>query len=291
MASSLSSSSEATSHRPLNFSWGKIGWQLARLVGLLFTIFFIFLPVVWLALTAFKLPIDAYSTKIFFEPTLKNFQTIFLPPRSFGPMVVNSLVVSTVTVAITIPLATLAAYAFSRYQFRSKNVLLVWVLSTQFIPPVVVVLPFFTLFRDINLLDTRTGLIILNLSFTLPFAVWMIKGFIDALPPQIEEAAIVDGCHQLQLLYYVTLPLVMPGIITSAVFTFIQSWNEFLFALILTRREATTLTIGLMSLNAERGILWEQMAAAGLIVMIPIFILSFSIRRYFVEGITMGAVK
>ena len=244
-----------------------------------------------MALTAFKLPIDAYSTKIFFEPTLRNFQTIFSPPRSFGPMVVNSLVVSIVTVAITIPLGTLAAYAFSRYQFKAKNALLVWVLSTQFIPPVVVVLPFFTLFRDVSLLDTRTGLVILNLSFTLPFAVWMIKGFIDALPPQIEEAAIVDGCHQIQLLYYITLPLVMPGIITSAVFTFIQSWNEFLFALILTRREATTLTIGLMSLNAERGILWEQMAAAGLIVMIPIFILSFSIRRYFVEGITMGAVK
>ena len=132
---------------------------------------------------------------------------------------------------------------------------------------------------------------ILNLSFTLPFAVWMVKGFIDALPPEIEEAAVVDGCSQLQLLRHVTLPLVMPGIITSAVFAFIQSWNEFLFALILTRREATTLTIGLMSLDTERGIMWEQMAAAGMLIMVPIFILSFTIRRYFVEGVTMGAVK
>lgn len=266
-------------------------WSLLRIVGLIFIIFFIFLPVVWLALTAFKLPVDAYTTKLFFTPTLKNFRAIFSPPRSFGPMVWNSFVVSGITVLITIPIAALASYAFSRFAFRAKNALLVSVLSTQFVPPVVVVLPFFGLFRALNLLDTKLGLVLLNLSFTLPFAVWMIKGFIDSLPRQIEEAAVVDGCNQLQLLSRVTLPLVMPGIITSAVFTFIQSWNEFLFALILTKREAITVTIGLMTLNAERGILWEQMAAAGLIVMVPIFILSFSIRRYFVEGITMGAVK
>ena len=283
--------SSAREYRRAGLSLEKLLWGTIRVVGLIFTLVFIFLPVVWLALTAFKLPVDAYTTKVFFQPTLKNFQTIFAPPRSFGPLILNSVIVSGVTVLITIPLATLAAYAFSRYVFRGKNMLLVSVLSTQFVPPVVVVLPFFTLFRTLDLLDTRTGLVILNLSFTLPFAVWMVKGFIDSLPEEIEEAAIVDGCNQLRLLWHVTLPLVMPGIITSAVFTFIQSWNEFLFALILTRREATTLTVGLMSLNAERGILWEQMAAAGLIVMIPIFILSFSIRRYFVEGITMGAVK
>jgi len=281
----------AITKKASSFSLEGTFWKLMRLFGYFFTIWFIFLPVIWLILTAFKLPVDAYTTKIIFQPTLKNFQAIFSPPRSFGPMVWNSVAISGITVLITIPLATLASYAFSRYTFKGKNALLVSVLSTQFIPPVVVVLPFFALFRTLSLLDTKLGLVILNLSFTLPFAVWMIKGFIDSLPAEIEEAAIVDGCNQLQVLIFVTIPLVMPGIITSAVFTFIQSWNEFLFALILTKREATTVTIGLMTLNAERGILWEQMAAAGLIVMIPIFVLSFSIRRYFVEGITMGAVK
>jgi multiple sugar transport system permease protein len=269
----------------------RIIWKILQVAGYIFTISFIFLPVVWLTLTAFKLPVDAYSVKIFFQPTLNNFQAIFSPPRSFGPMVLNSAIVSTTTVLITIPLATLAAYAFSRYSFKGKSALMVSVLSSQFVPPVVVVLPFFILFRTLSLLDTKSALVILNLSFTLPFAIWMIKGFIDSLPEQIEEAAVVDGCNQIQLLTRVTIPLIMPGIITASVFTFIQSWNEFLFALILTKREATTITIGLMTLNAERGILWEQMAAAGLIVMIPIFLLSFSIRRYFVEGITMGAVK
>jgi multiple sugar transport system permease protein len=270
---------------------GRIGWTAVRAVGLLATIVFIFLPVVWLALTAFKYARDAYSTRLFFTPTLENFQAIFAPPNSFGPLTLNSVLVSTATVAIAIPVAAMAAYAFSRFQFRGKNVLLVSVLSVQFIPPVVIALHFFTVFRTLGLLDSRIGLVILNLSFVTPFAIWMIKGFIDSLPGEIEEAAFVDGCNRLQLLRYVSVPLIMPGIITSAVFSFIQSWNEFLFALILTRRNAVTLTVGLMGLNAERGIIWEQMAAAGLIVMVPIFVLSLTIRRHFVQGITMGAVK
>lgn len=269
----------------------QVGWGSVRAIGLLATIIFIFLPVVWLTLTAFKYARDAYSTRLLFTPTLENFQAIFAPPNSFGPLTVNSVLVSTATVAVAIPVAAMAAYAFSRFQFKGKNALLVSVLSVQFIPPVVIVLHFFTVFRTLGLLDSRIGLVILNLSFVTPFAIWMIKGFIDSLPGEIEEAAMVDGCSRLQLLRHVSVPLIMPGVITSAVFSFIQSWNEFLFALILTRRNAVTLTVGLMGLNAERGIIWEQMAAAGLIIMVPIFVLSLTIRRHFVEGITMGAVK
>lgn len=268
-----------------------LGWLGVRWVSLFATVVFIFLPVVWLALTAFKYARDAYSTRLFFTPTLENFQAIFTPPNSFGPLTLNSTLVSASTVAIAIPVAAMAAYAFSRFQFKGKNALLVSVLSVQFIPPVVIVLHFFTVFRTLGLLDSRIGLVILNLSFVTPFAIWMIKGFIDSLPGEIEEAAMVDGCNRFQLLRYVSVPLIMPGIITSAVFSFIQSWNEFLFALVLTRRNAVTLTVGLMGLNAERGIIWEQMAAAGLIIMIPIFVLSLTIRRHFVQGITMGAVK
>jgi len=282
-----------TGHKflPAKLQVDRVGWGIVRVLGLLATIIFVFLPVVWLALTAFKYARDAYSTSLFFTPTLENFQAIFSPPNSFGPLTINSVLVSAATVAIAIPIAAMAAYAFSRFQFRGKNALLVSVLSVQFIPPVVIVLPFFTVFRDLRLLDTRTALVILNLSFVTPFAIWMIKGFIDSLPGEIEEAAMVDGCNRLQLLRYISLPLIMPGIITSAVFAFIQSWNEFLFALVLTRKEAVTLTVGLMGLNAERGIIWEQMAAAGLIIMVPIFALSLTIRKHFIQGITMGAVK
>ena len=266
-------------------------WGIVRLATWLFVLVFIFLPILWLILTSFKIPRDAYTTKIFFTPTFQNFISIFKSPMNFAPLVVNSIIVSLITATIDVLLGVFAAYAFSRFNFRVKTLLIVWVLSSQFVPPVVIALPFFNIYRQLSLIDTRLGLVILNLSFTLPFAIWMIKGFIDEMPMEIEEAGIIDGCSQLQLLRHISLPLIMPGIITSFAFCFIQSWNEFMFALIMTRRDAVTLTVGLMSLNSEKGILWEQMASAGLLVMVPIFILSLSIRKYFIEGITMGAVK
>ena len=266
-------------------------WEGMRWAGFGATFLFMAFPIFWMILTSFKVARDAYSTKIFFSPTLNNFISIFQDPYNFGPLLFNSVVVSFSTVAVAIPAATCAAYAFSRYQFKGKNALMVSVLSSQFVPPVVVVLPFCILFKNLHLLDTRLALVILNLSFVLPFAVWMIKGFIDALPPDIESAAVVDGCNRFQVLRHITLPLIMPGVVTSAVFGFIQSWNEFLFALILTNQKAVTLTVGLMGLHTDKGILWEHMAAASMLIMIPIFAISFTIREYFISGLTMGAVK
>lgn len=259
--------------------------------GVLLTLIFILAPIVWIALTAFKNQRDAYSLKVFFEPTLQNFQTIFSPPYNFGPLLVNSVVVSLTTIAIAIPIALMASYVFSRYVFRGSDLLLVWVLTTQFIPPVVVAIPFFNLFRDLQLIDTRLALVILNLSIVLPYAIWMIKGFVDALPNEIEEAAMVDGCTEFGILRHVTLPLVLPGVIVAAVFAFITAWNEFLFAFVMTRSEAQTLQVGLLNTTGVRGVQWELMSATGLLVMVPIFVLSLAIRRHFVEGITMGAVK
>lgn len=273
------------------YSWKDVFWEVMKGLGKALVVLFIFFPIFWISITAFKVAKDAYSTKIIFDPTFNNFIKIFSDPYNFWPLVKNSLVVSFLTVAIAIPIATMTAYAFSRYTLRGKNILLVWVLSSQFVPPVVIVLPFYALFRSLQLLDTRTSLVILNLSFVLSFAIWMIKGFIDALPSEIEEAAVVDGCNQFQVLLRVTLPLIMPGIITAAVFCFIQSWNEFLFALIISKKYAMTLQVGLMSLFEDRGIIWEAMSAAGLIIMIPIFILSITIRKHFIQGLTMGAVK
>lgn len=266
-------------------------WEGVRWLGFGATFLFMAFPIFWMVLTSFKVARDAYSTKIFFTPTLNNFISIFQDPYNFGPLLFNSVVVSFSTVAVAIPAATCAAYAFSRYQFKGKNALMVSVLSSQFVPPVVVVLPFFILFKNLHLLDTRLALVVLNLSFVLPFAVWMIKGFIDALPADIEAAAVVDGCNRFQVLRHITLPLIMPGVVTSAVFGFIQSWNEFLFALILTNQKAVTLTVGLMGLHTDKGILWEHMAAASMLIMIPIFAISFTIREYFISGLTMGAVK
>lgn len=260
-------------------------------VGVLLSFLFIALPIVWLAMTAFKNEGDAFTAKVFFTPTVQNFITIFNEPYRFGPLIINSVIVSLVTVAIGIPIALMAAYAFSRYVFVGSNILMVWVLTTQFIPAVVIAIPFYTLFRGLRLLDTRTALVILNLSAVLPYAIWMLKGFVDTLPTEVEEAALVDGASEFGIIRHITLPLVMPGVIVSAVFSFIMCWNEFLFALIMTSQDAKTLQIGLLSTNSVRGVEWQLMSAGGLIVMVPIFVMSLAIRKHFVQGLTMGAVK
>ena len=290
-------------------------WQrsakLLETAALLLIIAFIALPIVWLAITAIKPQEKAYTTDIIFQPTLDNFRIIFSDEsvlinagtarergevgRKMLPNVVNSVVVSGATILIAIPLATLAAYAFSRYQFFGNAVLLVWILTTQFIPAIVVAIPFFTLFRTIEVFDrpllgTQLGLIIVNMSIVLPYAIWMIKGFVDALPGEIEEAAFVDGCNDFQILFFISLPLIRPGVLVASVFAFIMSWNEFLFALIIGR-EMRTMQVALMTTSGARGIMWEQMAAAGLVVMIPIFFLAMFIRKNVVDGLTMGAVK
>jgi ABC-type glycerol-3-phosphate transport system permease component len=261
-------------------------------IGLLLTVVFVLLPIAWMALTAFKQRSDVFTLKVFFTPTLQNFVTIFQPPLSFGPLLLNSVVIAGATILISTPLALMAAYAFSRYYFIGSNVLMIWVLTTQFIPQVVITIPFFNLFRIVGLVDTRTGLVILNLAVALPYAIWMIKGFVDGMPIELEEAALVDGCSEAQMLRRIVLPLVMPGVLVAAVFSFITAWNEFIFALIMTRTEAArTLQVGLMSTVSAEGIRWDWMSATGLIVMVPIFVLSLLIRNHFVQGLTMGAVK
>jgi len=280
-------------------------------MALLLIIAFIMLPIFWLAITAIKPQEKAYSTTLIFQPTLENFAIIFSDAsviinegterergevgRNMVPNVINSVVVSGATILIAIPLATLAAYAFSRYQFLGNGVLLIWILTTQFIPAIVVAIPFFTLFRNVvvfgkPLLGTQLGLIIVNMSIVLPYAIWMIKGFVDALPEEIEEAAFVDGCNDFQILFFISLPLIRPGVLVASVFAFIMSWNEFLFALIIGR-ETRTMQVALTTTSGARGVMWEQMAAAGLVVMVPIFFLAMFIRKNVVDGLTMGAVK
>ena len=270
-------------HRTLGKTWHSIAIALI--------LFFNLFPIVWIALTAFKTDKYMFTSTLVFPPTLSNFSTIFSPPLNFGPLVVNSVVVALGTIAIAIPVALTAAYVFSRHTFAGSTVLLVWILSTQFIPGIVVAIPYFNLFRNLNLLDTRIGLIIVELSAVVPYAIWMIKGFIDSLPREVEEAARIDGCTEVGIVQHVTLPLAVPGIAVATVFSLVATWNDFMFPLILTHQKAETLQIGLMSTVSATGIQWNWMSATGLIIMVPVFILSLLIRNYFVQGLTMGAVK
>ena len=248
-------------------------------------------PIAWIFLAAFKKHVDVYQLKLFFTPTLENFGTVFESPYDLGDKLFNSTVVAGVTVLFAIPIATMAAYSFSRFRLRGETVMLVMILATQFVPAVVIILPFFVMFRDLGLLDTRIGLILVNLAIVMPFAIWMIKGFIDGIPIDTEEAALVDGSSRLQVIRNVVLPMAAPGILTSAIFCFILTWNEFLFALILTRRDAVTLPVGLVSFRTERGDLWELMSAAGVMITVPIFVMALLIQKHFTRGMTAGAVK
>ncbi len=266
-------------------------WRVAEQATLLLVGFLILFPIVWMIATAFKDPALIYRINIFFTPTLDNFREVFSPRWEIGWKVLNSAVIASGTVIVALPVAICAAYAFSRRRFRFKRALFQWILLTQFLPGVVVVLPFYLMFRNLGLLDTYLGLIIVNLSIVLPYAIWTIKGFIDAIPEETEEAAKIDGASLPVLLWRIVVPMSLPGIATAGIFSFIIAWNEFLFALILTRNAVVPLSVGIMGFRIERGVMWELIAATGIIITIPMFFLAMIIQRHFTKGMAVGAVK
>jgi len=264
---------------------------LARTLTILLVACIFFGPIVWIIATAFKAPRDVYALKFVFDPTLDNIWTAFAAPYFLGSRTWNSIVVTLGTLILSMPIATAAAYAFSRFRFPGGSAWSLGVLATQFIPPVIVIIPLFVAFRSVGLLDTRIALIIANMSFVVPYAIWMIKGFIDAIPPDMEEAAQIDGASRLRAIWDVVVPMALPGIATAAIFCFVVSWNEFFYALVLTRDEAVTLQVGLMGARTERGDAWEIMAAMGLVIILPMLVLSRFVQKYFVKGLVSGSVR
>ena len=258
---------------------------------ILLTAILILVPIYWIVSGAFKQQVDIFQLKLLFTPTLENFEIIFRSPYNLFDKLVNSTLVALSTILIAIPIATMAAYSFSRFRMKGERLMFVTILATQFVPAVVIVLPFFILFRDLGILDTRLALVLVNLSLVMPFAIWMIKGFIDSIPLDSEEAALVDGSSRFQVILNVTLPMALPGVITAGIFCFILAWNDFLFALIITTTKAVALPVGLSLFHAEEGVLWHLISAAGIMIMLPMFVLATIIQKHFVQGMTMGAVR
>jgi multiple sugar transport system permease protein len=267
------------------------GWVRQLLV--FFVIGAILLPITWIVLTAFKTPRDVYALEaaVWFTPTLDNLRTVFEHPWDLGSKIINSLVVAAGAVLLAVPMASMAAYAFSRFEFRFKQALFLTVIASQFIPSAVVVLPYFLMFKEVGMLDTRTALILVNLSIVLPYAVWMIKGFIDAVPVEMEESAMVDGAQRWRVIGEIVVPAALPGVITAAVFSFTLTWNEFLFALIIGKQNALTLPVGLIGFRTDRGDLWELMAAGGVLITAPMFLISLLVHRQFIGSLTAGSVR
>ncbi|WP_252315564.1 carbohydrate ABC transporter permease [Sinobaca sp. H24] len=269
----------------------KIAAQVVEKVGVLLVVTFLFLPIFWIALTAFKPASEVYSLSIFFQPTLENFSRIFSSAYNFENFYFNSSIVVFFTLLITLPVSVLAAYSISRFQMRGKQVFMFAILATQFIPLIVNVIPFFIMFRNWGILDTTLALIIVNLGHTIPYAIWLIKGFIDSIPKDVEEAGLIDGAGRMKVIWHILLPMARPGIITATVFCFVITWNEYMFALILTNQDAVTLPVALSYFVGENGVIWNEMAAAGMIYVLPTIVFMLLVRKQFVKGMSAGAVK
>jgi multiple sugar transport system permease protein len=229
---------------------------------------------------------------ITFQPFIDMWTTV--PLASYF---VNSLIVSSAATLISLVIAVFAAYAVSRYRFKGRNVFTTTVLSTQMFPGVLFLLPLFLIFVNINqatgiqLVGTRWGLIITYFTFVLPFSIWMLAGYFDNIPRELDEAAKVDGSGPMGALWHVVLPAARPGLIAVAIYSFMTSWGEVLFASVMTTDENRTLAVGLQLYSTQTNVYWNQIMAASLVVSIPIVVAFLLLQRNFVAGLTAGAVK
>lgn len=252
---------------------------------------FLLAPIAWMVSTSLKDQLTVFQKPpVFFgRIDLSNYAKV-LTDQEFLHSLVNSVVVSTATVVATIILAVPASYGLSRLRRPVKVGLLSWILLVRAAPGMIYIIPYFVAFQQTGLIDTRTGLVIVNTIFTVPLAIWILVSFFDAIPVEIEEASMVDGATRWQILRRVAIPIAAPGIASAAILVFIFSWNEFLFALTLTRFDAKTAAISILSYMAYEGTEWGKLAAAGVLILLPVLIFATFIRKYLVQT-TAGAVK
>lgn len=249
-------------------------------------------PIVYLALTSFKEPELTFAIPPVwnFTPTSQNYQEV-LSSTNFDKYFLNSVVTALSTTAIALVLGTLAAYGFSRFRFRGHFWLRMSSLIPQMLPPIAIVVPLYVLFSRLDWIDTRQSLIISYLTFTVPLSIWMMIGFFDDVPVELEEAAMIDGCSRFGALMRASMPLALPGMAATAILAFLYCWNEFLYAVILTGREARTLPVIITSFMTNKSVLWGRIAASGTLVLVPVLIFALIAQRYLVRGLARGAVK
>jgi multiple sugar transport system permease protein len=286
----------AGARRPI----GEAGWGWTLGAGIVSFIYFF--PVLWIILTAFKQNQDALAIPPvwFFTPTLDNFREVFFRSYSAGAEAVstgfdlfffNSVFVSSASVVIALVLGTAAAYGFSRFPLKGNDTYLFVILTTRMMPAIVVIIPIFLMFQVIGLAGSYTGIILLYTAFNLPFTVWMMKSFFDELSPDVEDAARMDGSSEIKVFFRICLPQVLAGIAATAVFGLILTWNEFLFALLLTATRGQTTPIVIANFQTQFGLQWGPMTALACLYSVPVVVLTLFLQRRIVAGLTLGAVK
>lgn len=249
----------------------------------------VLLPAFWMLQLSFRAGGDIFDMRVVFVPTLENYRALWtgLFPHSLG----NSVIVSLGATALSLLLGVPAAYALSRCRFRRWRSVVLWILATRMAPPIAYTIPFFLAYRFVGLLDTVTGIIIIYLTFNLALVVWMMRNFFDGVPRALEEAAWIDGCGVWSGFRRIALPLSAPGLAATGVLCFILSWNDFFYALILTRTKAMTAPVAIVNFMQYEGWEWGKIAAGGTLVMLPVLLFSVLVRRYLVRGLMAGGVK
>jgi len=258
--------------------------------AILLTIFFVF-PVYWLFIISFKTPDEIFAFPPAWYPKsiqFANYRVLF--KDGDAETVWNSLVLAGVSTVIAMVLGTMCAYSLVRFKTGGEN-LAVWIISQRMMPPIVIAFPIFLLYVFFGWVDTFHGLIILYTAFSLPYVIWMMRGYIEDLPLELEESALVDGCTRWEVLWKVVFPMVRSGLFATAVFTFVFAWNDFLFALVLSRTEVVTYTVQVTHYFGGQSNFWAKIAAMSVLGTIPVFFAVATLQRYLVRGISMGAVK
>lgn len=256
--------------------------------------FIVLFPILWMFSVSLKPEGETYSVPLTWipsNPTWSNYVTMW-QALDFQTYFFNTFVVAGTTTLLAIVVAAPAAYGFARYRFRGHGVLGNFLLSTQMFPRVILIVPYFIIMRHLGLINTYPALITIYLAFSLPFCVWMMRGYFRSIPHELDEAAFIDGCGPFGAFFRVVLPLCLPGLVATAIFSFLVGWNEFLFALILTTtKDMYVVTVGLSSLIGEYKTQWNELMAAAIVGSLPAMILYALLERYLVHGLTAGATK
>jgi multiple sugar transport system permease protein len=256
--------------------------------------FFIMAPFAWILMCSFKYQIDIFQESWLFTPTLSNYVDVFFSRRSdFSKNVLNSLIVAGTSTGLVLAIGTLAAYSLHRFAWPKwvSLAILGWLLVFYMIPVMTSIGPWYLIFRELGLYNTRTALILTHVTMNLPMTIWLMLAFFREIPKELEEAAQIDGCRKAQAFRLVAFPLVVPGLVAAGVLAFVFSWNEFPIALTLTSRTTATVPVGIAQFAQQFEIQHGQMAAASMVATIPAMLLMFFGQRFVVRGLTLGSVK
>jgi ABC-type glycerol-3-phosphate transport system permease component len=271
------------------------GWRGPLFLGgVAALLFFTAFPFAWMIATAFKAPREIFvSPPTFFphELTLANLARLFAETR-FATYLANSATVASGTVLLTLAIATPGAYGLTRFRFRGRETISATILFTYMFAPIMIIIPFYVLMRTLGLANTRLGLVLAYTAFCLPFALWLLRTFFQAIPLELEEAAMTDGASRLQSVLHVVLPLALPGVVATGIFTFILAWNDYIFARVLiSADELKTMPVGIADLYNASVVDWGMIMSAGMLVLLPVLAVFVFIQRYMVAGWGTGGVK